>query len=78
MTLVIQVLIASALVWLNVAIVTHVWCALLDYRAERRASDLMPHLAAAHKELRRFRPELARLKRIAARLQRALWGRETN
>lgn len=76
MTLAIQVLLVLALLLLNVRIAQWVVLALLDHRAERRASDLMPHLIAAHRELRRFRPQLERLKRIAARIQRRLWGRD--
>lgn len=78
LTVAVLALVAAALVLLNVRIVMWLWCSWVDHRAEQRAADLVPHLIAAHKELRRFRPQIERLKRVADQIQRKLWGRETN
>lgn len=78
MTLAIQILLASALLLLNVRLAQWVVLAWLDYRDERRASDLMPRLIEAHKLVRDMTKRLKELETLAARIARHLWGRGDN
>lgn len=74
MTIVVLVLLAAGLLLLDVRLALWVWGAWRDDRDARRDAALMPHLAAAHEQLRAQHARLKELEATAARVQRHLWG----
>ncbi|AWM38192.1 hypothetical protein GobsT_36950 [Gemmata obscuriglobus] len=63
---------------IDVRLALWVWAAWSDHRAERRASDLVPHLERAHRQLRDQNKRLRELEAQAAQVQQHLWGTNQN